>query len=586
MFLYAEPLDYLYDNESGKAVVQVKTPPEKVKTAVPSPPIIEETMKLAADRLDIPHHSFYFKDRYGKIATNEDLQRAIHNAKGDCNIDIVELNHYQRLRALEKHQAKQDIRMAEIEASMKKGEQDFDDKIQQARDDAKADTRRLEKRVDQEVRPVIDALVRDKNRLQNDVRIIEEKISELDIAEMKEIAETCKALRDEVKEAVRKVNEMQAAWAIDKQRLNEMGLQCQQDLHELQRYLQGKIDVCIEADADLRREQQLCNERMQIVADDVRLLTNEARRLMRQVAGALEESEELRTLLGQVREDNEHLRSDHGNVKTRVHCIEGQALEVWKGFMPGVLYFKQWHRIAKGPDIQLSKDLTTGTGRGFMAVTGLVVGNNEGLLVADGPCRRFGTPGMYSSYFEVELTEAKTVPDGMGGFYVGMSLQSSEEIAAHPQKEFDGWLLGGGSKALVCRAGTPPDLPVDPNKVPGTFAPGASEGTLGNVKDAMSMLRKALPPREKGEMREFGSSWNSQHLKVGDRIGVLFRCNRDIGARLRISVNGEIMATQEFSDAPTAEAVGFFTPVVRIAGSTKTVKLLPGLTPPSAMLAG
>jgi len=384
---------------------------------------------------------------------------------------------------------------------------------------------------------------------------------------------------------VRKTNDMQNAWQVDKARLNEMGLQCQQDLHELQRYLQGKIDVCIEADADLRREQQLCNERMQIVADDLRLLHNEHQRLMRQITGALEESEELRTLLGQVREDNEHLRYDHGNVKTRVHCIEGQATEVWKGFMPGVLYFKQWHRTAKGGDVQHSKDMQTSTGRGFMAVTGLVVGNIEGLCVADGPCRRFGTPSQYSSYYELEMREVKAVPDGMGGLYVGVSLQSSEEIAKHPQKEFDGWLMGGNCKALVCRAGTPPDMPVDPNRVPGTFASGISDGTTGDIQEAMALLRKALPPRPKGEMRDFGSSWDSQNLRPGDRIGVLFRCNRDAGARLRVSVNGTVVATQDFQDAPTAEAVGLFTPVIRIAGSAKSVKILPGLQPPSAMLA-
>ena len=34
----------------------------------------------------------------------------------------------------------------------------------------------------------------------------------------------------------------------------------------------GKIDVCIEADADVRRDQQILNERMQLIADDLRLL--------------------------------------------------------------------------------------------------------------------------------------------------------------------------------------------------------------------------------------------------------------------------------------------------------------------------
>lgn len=56
-------------------------------------------------------------------------------------------------------------------------------------------------------------------------------------------------------------------------------------------------------------------------------------------------------------------------------------------------------------------------------------------------------------------------------------------------------------------------------------------------------------------------------------------------ARLRVSVNGSIVLTQEFMDAPTAEAVGFFTPIVRLAGSGKAVRLCPGVTPPAKMLA-
>lgn len=46
-----------------------------------------------------------------------------------------------------------------------------------------------------------------------------------------------------------------------------------------------------------------------------------------------------------------------------------------------------------------------------------------------------------------EVDEISAAPAGSGGFYVGMSLQSGEEIARHPRKEFDGWLVGGNRKA-------------------------------------------------------------------------------------------------------------------------------------------
>jgi len=559
----------------------------RVKAPAPSPPSVDAAVKIAAEKLGLPKDSYDLYDRYGKIEVAEDLQRAMHMAgTGDCIIEVREHEYYVRIRAREDHNKLQDERLDRLEAALADAQNKNDQMLENSRNEAKSLVIKLEKRVDNEIKPVIDALIRDKNRLQKDVRNIEEIVGQLDLQEMKQIAAETFKLRDEVKDAVRKVNDMQRSWFTDKAKLTEICMQNQQDLHELQRYLQGKIDVCIEADADLRRDQQLCTERMQIVADDVRLLTDEHTRLMRQCTGALEESEELRTLLGQVREDNEHLRSDHGMVKTRVHCLEGTATEVWDGFMPGVLYFNRFHPFAKGDDVQFDPAHQTATGRGFLAATGLVVGNFEGLAVADGPCRRFGTPGSNVSYYEMEVEEVKTVPEGMGGLWVGVSLQSAEEIAQHPSKEFDGWLVGGASKALVCRAGTPPDLPVDPDKIPETFAPGASDGSaLGNVHEAIGLLRKALPPRLKGEMREFGSMWNSQVLRRGDRIGVLWRCNRDMGARMRVSVNGVIVLTQEFADAPTSECVGFFTPVVRLAGSGKAVKILPGLSPPSRMLA-
>mmetsp|Transcript_51288 Transcript_51288/g.130398 ORF Transcript_51288/g.130398 Transcript_51288/m.130398 type:complete len:574 (+) Transcript_51288:89-1810(+) len=561
---------------------------QRVKAPAPSPPSVQVALKLAAEKLKIPEGSYDLWDRYGKIEFPEDLQRAMHMAgAGDCVVLVKEHEHFIQLRLHEEKHKSTENRVSTLEAHLKNANTRFDDLVGAAREEIMNAVKRLEGRVDNEIKPVIDALIRDKNRLQKDVRNIEEIVGQLDLQEMKQIASDSAKLGNEVRDAVRKVNDMQSAWITDKAKLTEMCMQSQQDLHELQRYLQGKVDVCIEADGDLRREQQLCVERMQMVADDVRILGDEHHRLMRQCTGALEESEELRTLLGQVREDNEHLKSDHGNVKTRVHCLEGTALDVWEGFMPGVLYFQRFHRIAKGDDVQFSPDFQLATGRGFLAATGLVIGNNEGLAVADGPCRRFGTPGSNVCYFELEVEEVKSVPAGMGGLWVGVSLQSAQEIIKHPAKEFDGWLVGGNSKAMVCRSGTPADLPIDPDKVPETFAPGASDGTgiTENIHEAIALLRTALPPRLKGEMREFGSQWSSQHLKKGDRIGVLWRCNRDAGARMRVSVNGDIVVTQQFSDAPTAQAVGFFTPVVRLAGSGKSVRILPGLTPPSRMLA-
>jgi len=559
----------------------------QVKAPIPTPPRVDVAIAQGAAQLGIPKDSFDLYDRYGKIEMAEDLQRAIHMAgTGDCHVEVREHEHYRRLRGVEGRHDHVDERLESLEAFVNGIQGSIDRCVMSASDQLKDMFAKLQYKVDHEVVKHIQELFSHKNQLQRDVRIIEEKLSQVDITELKAVAAATTTLRDEVQDAVQKVNALSQSWPLERARLEQMCVQSQQDLFELQKYFMGKLDIVIEADADLRREQQRSNERMALIADDIRLGKDQTTSLEKRCAMALEESDELRTLLGALREESEHLRSEHNQVRTRVCVLEGSATERWQGFCPGVLYFKSWHRTAKGDDVQFSPDMQVATGRGFLAATGMVTGNTEGLAVADGPCRRFGTPGCYSSYYELEVDEIKMVPEGMGGLWVGFALQSCSEIAAHHSHEFDGWLVGGCGRAMVCRAGTGgASQEIDEHNLPGTFAPGVEGSSVPNVKHAIELLRAALPPRATGEMREFGSHWNSQNLHIGDRIGVLWRSNRDVGARLRVSVNGDIVLTQQFVDAPTAEAVGFFTPVVRLAGSGKAVRLLPGVTPPSKMLA-
>mmetsp|Transcript_49654 Transcript_49654/g.105714 ORF Transcript_49654/g.105714 Transcript_49654/m.105714 type:complete len:574 (-) Transcript_49654:339-2060(-) len=561
---------------------------QRVKVPAPSPPTVEAAQKLAQERLVLSKGSYDLFDRYGRIDHGEDLQRAMHLADGqDCLIEVREHEHYARLRRIEDQNKSQDERLAKLETFLTDSNARVSQIVQVAKDEIMASVNKLNNRVENDIKVVLDATVQDKLELQKDVRNILEFTSQIDLEELKQNSADTAKLGVEVKDAVRRVNDMQASWETDKMKLNESCAQTKHDLEELQKYIQGKFKICIEADADLRREQQLVSERVQLLSDDLRILTEDHKRLEQEATNAFEaQVREFRTLLGSIREDTEHLKHDHGIVNTRVHCLEGTALDVWEGFMPGVLYFQRFHRVAKGDDVQFSPDFQVATGRGFLAATGLVVGNNEGLAVADGPCRRFGTPGSHISYFEVEVTEIKPVPAGMGGLWVGVSLQSAEEIVNHPAKEFDGWLVGGFNKAMSCRCGTPAELPVDPDKIPETFCPGANDGRgMGNVEEALKLLREALPPRLNGRMQEFGSNWNSQTLQRGDRIGVLWKCTRDNGARMRISVNGVVQLTQQFPDAPSAKCAGFFTPVIRLAGSGKSAKILPGISPPSRMMA-
>eukprot|EP00434_Breviolum_minutum_P025550 symbB.v1.2.022576.t1/scaffold1978.1/size96278/5 len=348
------------------------------------------------------------------------------------------------------------------------------------------------------------------NETEKDVRAFAEKLGQFDLQELRELSANALTMRDEVRNCVNRLNVLDTQWLHDKEDLRSMVEGSNQDLKDLQKYIIGKIDVCIEADADVRRDQQILNERMQLVADDLRLLMEEHQRLSNRTLGVVEENEEMRILLGQVREDNEHLRHDNFQVSTRVLSLEGTASERWVGFAPGILYFRNWHRNAKGDDVQLSSDLSVAVGRGFLAATGVVMGNDEGLAIGDGPCRHFGTPGCFSSYYELEVDEISAAPAGSGGLYVGMSLQSGEEIAKHPRKEFDGWLVGGNRKAMTLRASSGPEAADD--KLPDTFAPTADERDMRDARRALKLLRSALPPVAKGKAEEveLRDSWSSE----------------------------------------------------------------------------
>merc|ERR1719219_142228 len=101
---------------------------------------------------------------------------------------------------------------------------------------------------------------------------------------------------------------------------------------ELRRYMEGKIQVCVQTDADLREDQQKLDERVELLVDEVKLLEQKHKRLENKCEGALEESEELRTTLGRLREDNAYVKKETGQVRTRVHCIEGASTERWQDF--------------------------------------------------------------------------------------------------------------------------------------------------------------------------------------------------------------------------------------------------------------
>jgi len=544
----------------------------------------------AEEKMSIHPGTYDLYDLYGQVRELTDLQRAIKMAgdNGECVLELREHRQFIKIRALEEENATLTARLQKLESIVKEQEKRFDDKLTEMGNECKAMTRKVDKRIGDEVMPVLQGLMADRTQMQREMRAVQEKLGEINIEEIKAMCQMARDLNEEVKNCIRRVEYVDSQFQKEKQQLNNDMNRITTDMKDLQRFMQGKLDVLMEADADVKRDVMLNVERLALTQDDLRLLQEELQRLNNQCMGALEESEELRDLLGQVREDNALIKSNQGAMTVRVNCLEGTATEKWDGFWPGILYFRRWHNTAKGMDIQLSADTQIAIGRGPLAATGVVLGSDEGLVLADGPSRRFGTPGNFSSYFEIEVDEICAAPEGTGGLFVGFSLHSAAEVSAHPKKEFDGWLMGGNSKALVTRASMQEGWE---DQIPQTYLggqPGDSEEAKRRLKDAksaMQLLRAAMPPVKVGQVRELGSFWQSGSLRMGDRVGVLFRCLRDGGAKMRIAVNGIKRAEHDFLDAPPSEAIGFLTPVVRLAGSTKACKLMPGLAPSSKILA-
>jgi hypothetical protein len=533
---------------------------------------------------------YYFEDKFGKITDFEDLQRAIkvsHSEDKEATAIIIEVKenpHMIQIRKQEDLQADLARRVHELETG---SGGKIKDAIDQALSAAKQElTVRIDKHeaaLDNTVMPRLIQLETDMQETKEKNAKIQAKLDLIDLDEISAMAENIKEVAEQVKNVLRKVLDLDHRFNSMKSTFGNDIKRAQSEVKDLQRYIQGKLDVLLESDGDLRREMQILSERLSLSQDDNKLLQDSLAKLANKCAGALEESEELRDLLGQMKEETVFVRNESAHTRTRMHCLEGEATDKWVGFSPGVMYFRRWHQFAKGGDVQLSGDLIKATGRGRLASEGVVIGNFEGLVVADGPCRRFGTPGVWSSYYEVVIEEVSMAARnrGTGGLYVGFSLHSAAEIHEHPFHEFDGWLIGGQSKALVCRASNTKRE----SEIPDTWGVGLLPEEKKTVQTSVKMLQMAMPPKDKGDIKEVSSTWPAQNLEVKDRIGVLFRCNRDGGATMKIAINGVVTAEHVYTDAPPAEAVGFLTPVIRLAGSGKSARLFPGLAPPSRVLA-
>eukprot|EP00746_Dinoflagellata_sp_MGD_P073539 gnl/MRDRNA2_/MRDRNA2_29827_c0_seq1.p1 gnl/MRDRNA2_/MRDRNA2_29827_c0~~gnl/MRDRNA2_/MRDRNA2_29827_c0_seq1.p1 ORF type:complete len:542 (-),score=131.39 gnl/MRDRNA2_/MRDRNA2_29827_c0_seq1:123-1748(-) len=501
--------------------------------------------------LGIAKDEYHFHDIYGPVTEPEDLARALQMAgTNDCVLKVVYHAVFARLRGL----------MREVETLKSKvGLQDqaIQDSEARAAKALEDTTHHLSEMIGQidikfnEQTQTVARLCKDSSSMQMEMQSINMTLRELDIKELKELMESAKVAQLQVQDALNRVTQLERSWEVEKEMMMNDIEDQKKDLANVQKSIAGKIDVCIEADADLSREMRLVSEKCALNADDVTLIQEEMKKVVYKCQLAMEQSLESKTLLSGVREDSAKVLADSNMLKERVHCLEGVAADKWPDFAPGVVFCRRFHQEAKGGDVQLNGDHCVATGRGFSSLQGVVIGNDEGLVMGNGPCRRTGKPGKFVSYFEIEITEVYANAEGCGGLYLGASVQSAEQVLEHPRKEFDGWLIGGKRSAFV------------------------------QIRGAHGKLFSNIRPASKAsEIIPMEAAWNSEVLRVGDRVGALMMLKREGGMVMRIVVNGTVTSTEVFSDAPPEDQCQFFTPVVRIAGTAKSVRICPGLDPP------
>lgn len=510
------------------------------------------------NRLGIPKEEYNFHDQYGAVTEPEDLQRAIKmSAAGPCVLTVVYHAVFKRMRALMKEVDLLKIKVESQDQAVKDSETRSAEALERNVAEMNRQIHDVTNQCHQQSE-VCARLSKDNASMQMEVQSIGMTLRELDIKELKELMENAKVAQNQVQDALNRVTQLERSWEIEKEMMmNDLEDQ-KKDLASVQRSIAGKIDVCIEADADLSREMRLVSEKCALNADDVTLIQEEMKKVVYKCQLAMEQSLESKTLLSGVREDSAKVLADSNILKERVHCLEGVAVERWPDFAPGVVFCRRFHSELKGDDVQLNADHTVATGRGFSALQGVVIGNDEGLVVGNGPCRRTGKPGKFFSYFEVEITEVYGNAEGSGGFYIGASVQSAEQILEHPRKEFDGWLMGG-----------------------------KKNGGMVHIRGAHGKLFSVIRPGQKaGEVIPMNMSggWNSEALRVGDRVGLAMMLKRDGGMIMRIVVNSVTQTTEAFTDCPPEDQCQFFTPIVRIAGTAKSVKMCPGMDPPKAIM--
>merc|ERR1711904_746469 len=168
--------------------------------------------------------------------------------------------------------------------------------------------------------------------MQMEVQSIGMALKEFDIKDLKEVMENAKVAQNQVQDALNRVTQLEKSWEIEKEMMmNDLEDQ-KKDLASVQRSIAGKIDVCIEADADLHREMRVVSEKCGLNADDVTLIQEEMKKVVYKCQLAMEQSLESKTLLSGVREDSAKVLMDSNQLKERVHCLEGITAEKFPEF--------------------------------------------------------------------------------------------------------------------------------------------------------------------------------------------------------------------------------------------------------------
>merc|ERR1719410_2487243 len=183
--------------------------------------------------------------------------------------------------------------MDRIEALIQANKQTADANLEKSENDLTKYIENVERKILDEIVPTVEELCRDRTQMQKDIRKAQEKLRQINVRELHEMKVDFDKLQEEVRANIGRVDRIDTMWTADRARLEGDISRNQGDLRDLQQYIQGKMDVLVSADAELAKHHQVLEQRVRLMGDDIKLVTEDQKEVEKQATASVDKVEEI-----------------------------------------------------------------------------------------------------------------------------------------------------------------------------------------------------------------------------------------------------------------------------------------------------